>query len=68
MVVINRNLLLISVYIGLYILAYIYNLCSQGNDTLNEVLTKILKIKKKKKKDSSIACCKLYIVYIRHVL
>ena len=50
MVVINRNLLLISVYIGLYILAYIYNLCSQGNDTLNEVLTKILKIKKKKEK------------------
>ena len=50
MVVINRNLLLISVYIELYILAYIYNLCSQGNDTLNEVLTKILKIKKKKKK------------------
>ena len=48
MVVINRNLLLISVYIGLYILAYIYNLCSQGNDTLNEVLTKILKKKKKK--------------------
>ena len=67
MVVINRNLLLISVYIELYILAYIYNLCSQGNDTLNEVLTKILKIKKKKK-DSSIACCKLYIVYIRHLL
>ena len=50
MVVINRNLLLISVYIELYILTYIYNLCSQGNDTLNEVLTKILKIKKKKKK------------------
>ena len=48
MMVINRNLLLISVYIELYILAYIYNLCSQGNDTLNEVLTKILKKKKKK--------------------
>lgn len=40
MIIINRNLLLISVYIEVYILAYIYNLCSWGNDT-HEVLTKM---------------------------